>query len=156
MTPYAHHAYQKTAVNAIFDKERLVVMVFDGIVDCLRQARRGMEEREVARKGEAISSAIALITELDCALDRQAGGELVDNLGRLYDWMMKHLTEVNLHGDLKALSEVEAVVFELKEGFECAAKLIGSSGVAQRTVSSEIMPGMPALSTPARRLSYAV
>ncbi|GKT07329.1 flagellar export chaperone FliS [Desulforhabdus sp. TSK] len=156
MTPYAHHAYQKTAVNAIFEKERLVVMVFEGIVDFLRQARLGMEERDVARKGEAISSAIALITELDCALDRQTGGELVDNLGRLYDWMMKHLTKANLHSDLKALSEVEAVVFELKEGFEGAAKSIGSPVVAQRTVPSEIMPGVPGPATPTRRLSYAV
>lgn len=160
MNPYAQQAYQKTAVSAIYEKERLVVMVYEGLADFLRQAREAMEEGRKARKGEAISSVLALLTELDCALDREVGGELATNLADLYQWMMGRLTEANLRNDLQALGEVERVVAELKEGFEGAAKQLASQpaepDAIARSVNPAALAGQPKMVTSARRLSYAV
>ncbi|GLI33529.1 flagellar export chaperone FliS [Desulforhabdus amnigena] len=155
MTPYAHHAYQKTAVNAIYDKERLVVMVYEGLVGFLHQARDAMTAGNSARKGEAISSIIALLTELDCALDREAGGEMATNLADLYQWMMGRLTEANLHNDVHRLDEVEKVVVELKEGFEGAAKQLAAQAVQQPAAPAPVA-GVVGTPVPTRRLSYAV
>jgi|GEM_PF-764596 len=141
MTPYAHSAYQQAAVNAIYDKERLVVMVYEGIVDFLRQARERMQEGQKARKGEAISRVIALLTELDCALDRQAGGEMAANLADLYQWMMGRLTEANLRDEVKGLEEVEAVAVQLLEGFrEAARQLAQKPGAAKAHPPNQAVP----------------
>ncbi len=163
MTPYAHIVYQQTAANALYDKERLVVMVYEGIVDFLRQARQGIQEGEKARKGEAISSIMALLTELDCALDREAGGDMALNLADLYQWMMGRLTEANLHDDMRALKEVENVALELMEGFQGAARQLAGKTVQPgfQTKETTALPHSAAASiqppsTQTKRLNCAV
>ncbi len=162
MTPYAHSAYQQAAVNAIYDQERLVVMVYEGITNFLRQARQHMEEGNKARKGEAISRVIALLTELDCALDREAGGELAGNLAGLYQWMMGRLTEANLKDDLKALGEVEGVAVQLMEGFQEAARQLAKKPEPAQDANSRKTPavsataGLYAPPPSSRRLNCAV
>src|SRR5919198_1502142 len=94
---YAHSAYQQTAVNAHYDKGQLVVMVYEGTLRFLRRARQAMAGGQTARKGEAISRVLALLTELDCALDREAGGAIAINLADLYQWMMGQLVKANIH-----------------------------------------------------------
>ncbi len=131
---YALSAYQQTAVTAIYDKERLVVMVYEGIMSFLRQAREGMEEGQMARKGEAISTVIALLTELECALDWDSGGDIAANLADLYQWMMGRITEANLRNNIEAMAEVEAVAAQLLEGFR---------GAAQQMAGGQAMPEAP-------------
>ena len=143
MAPYVLQAYQQAAVNVIYDKERLVVMVFDGLVDFLGQAKTSIIEGHHTRKGEAISTMLALLAELDCALDRDAGGEMAQNLAVLYHWLMTQITEANLHNDLKVLDQVENVLLELKTGFEGAARQLAprSHGVAPAGVAAAAAMG---------------
>lgn len=164
MPPFAHQAYQQTAVTAIYDKERLVVMVFEGIAGFLQQVRSGIAQGHKAQKGEAISSVLALLTELDCALDRESGGDLARNLSDLYQWLMGRMSEVNLRDDVDALNDAEKVVLELKEGFEGAARQLGYSNAAvpqccSRTAETDKTVEMAAggvAVTQSRRLCCAV
>ena len=65
---------------------------------------------------------MAILTELDCALDRELGGPLAENLSKLYQYMMNRLTVANIESNAEALDEVERLLSELRDGFEEAVK----------------------------------
>jgi len=103
------------------DRIQLVLRMMDGVLDRIALARGHMRRKEVAAKGEAIGRAIRLIDGLRAALDRQQGGELADNLERLYDYMARRLAEANLHNDEGPLDEVARLMDEIHAGWSSLA-----------------------------------
>jgi flagellar protein FliS len=78
---------------------------------------------------------MAILTEFDCALDREKGGELVENLSVLYRYLMDRLTVANVKNDAEALVAVESLLGELYEGFKGAAKQLAAPGHAEIAAS---------------------
>jgi len=120
MTSTGYTAYKHAAINPTHSKEKILLMLYTGAVRFVRFARMGIEQKNAKIRGENISKVLAILTELDCALDREGGGELVDNLSDLYRYMMNRLTVASMDNDSQALDEVEKLLIELKEGFEGA------------------------------------
>jgi flagellar secretion chaperone FliS len=119
-----HHtefnAYEVSAYNIVEDKGSILLKLYDGAIRFLSLAQKGITEKRVNVRGEKISQVMAIITELDCALDMEKGGELARNLGGLYRYMINRLTVANVQNDLQALLEVKKILETLKEGFEGA------------------------------------
>ena len=101
------------------DPHRLVLMLFEGAMLAVASASMHMQRKEgagdTARKGEAISKAINIITNgLKASLDQEAGGELAGKLGALYDYMSARLLYANLHNQPAVLDEISHLLAELK------------------------------------------
>lgn len=97
---------------------RLIAMLFDGALREITNARKGIQHRQIAAKGVAIGRAISIIGEgLNATLNMEAGGELAQNLRRLYDYMGVRLAEANLNNDITILDEVTRLLTELKAGW---------------------------------------
>jgi flagellar protein FliS len=120
MTSTGYTAYKHAAISPTHSKEKIVLMLYRGALRFVRFARTGIEQKNAKIRGENISKILAILTELDCALDRECGGELVDNLSDLYRYIMNRLTIASVDNDCQALDEVERLLIELKEGFEGA------------------------------------
>ena len=71
----AAHAYLQTQVGTT-GRGEIIVMLYDGALRFLAQAREKMEARDMAGKGMLISRALDIINELDSSLNMEAGGEL--------------------------------------------------------------------------------
>ncbi|CAN2048614.1 Flagellar secretion chaperone FliS [Candidatus Magnetomoraceae bacterium gMMP-1] len=117
-TGYA--AYNVTATHATDNKAKILVKLLEGAAHFTRFALMGMQKNNPRIKGENISKVLAIITELNCALDPDIKGDLVTNLSTLYQYIMTRLTEANLNNLPEALKEVEHILIELKYGFEKA------------------------------------
>jgi len=122
MKTMGYSAYKTTETQATDNKEKILLMLFDGAIRFTKFARMGMEKKDPRIKGENISKVIAIITELDCALDQEKGKELADNLAGLYHYMMRRLTHANIHNEIDPLKEVERLLSELKDAFDNASK----------------------------------
>src|SRR5262245_52783790 len=86
--------------------QRLIVMLYDGALRAIFDAKVAMARSEIAQKGGAISKAIAIIQEgLRPALDLNAGGEIAANLMALYDYIVTRLLYANLKNDPHSLDE---------------------------------------------------
>ena len=96
---------------------QMITMLMDGALDRVASAKGAIVRGEVKRKGELLSSAIAIIDGLRASLDYQQGGEIAANLGALYDYMERKLVEANLGSDVALLDEVSSLMKELKEGW---------------------------------------
>ena len=117
-------AYQSIAAwtsVSVDDPRRLVVMLYDGAIDRVRQARGCAEQGLAAERSTAIGRAIAIIDELRGALDLGQGGPLAANLDDLYSYMGRRLVAASASGDARILDEVAALLRELREAWVAIA-----------------------------------
>jgi flagellar protein FliS len=112
---------------AAADPHKLILMLFDGCLAAISNARLAMSRKEIAAKGSAIGKAIAIIDGgLKASLDMNAGGELAARLSGLYDYMMQRLLFANLRNDSAVLDEVTRLLNELRGAWA----QIGQAGTA--------------------------
>ena len=111
------------------DPHKLILMLFEGALLQIGTAVIALEKKDVPTKGMAISKAIEIILNgLKVSLDYEAGGELAQRLGALYDYMTQRLLYANLHNSRPAMDEVTQLLTDLKSAWEA----IGTSDQVQR------------------------
>ena len=103
------------------DPHRLIQMLMEGGLTRLAQARGAMERDQTALKGELLSKAIAIVGGLRQGLDVKQGGELAENLDRLYEYMTTRLMEANIKNDPAIIEEVSDLLREVKTGWDAIA-----------------------------------
>lgn len=92
----------------------LVIMLFDGAQAAVAAARMHMQMGQTAQKAQVISKAVAIIQDgLMASLDRNAGGELGEQLFSLYEYMVSRLIDANLANRAEPLEEVARLLDEL-------------------------------------------
>jgi len=117
ISSYAKIGFESEVLGA--SPHRLIAMLIDGAQRDISNARKSIQRKAMAAKGVAIGRAISIIGEgLNGSLNMEAGGELAQNLRRLYDYMALRLTEANLKNDVEILDEVTRLLAEVKEGWD--------------------------------------
>ncbi|MHC4075679.1 MAG: flagellar export chaperone FliS [Planctomycetota bacterium] len=109
--------YQETSVTTQ-NKGKIVVMLYDGAIKFLKMAIKEIEAGNAEEKGKYISKAIDILFELNAVLDTEAGGEVAENLRKLYLFMGRHLTEANTEQDIGKINEVIKLLEELNQGWK--------------------------------------
>jgi flagellar protein FliS len=116
-------AYQSTAVHggvAGADPHRLVLMLMEGALERIAIARGCIERAgkgDVGRKAAALSQCVNIVGELRGVLDMSAGGELAQNLNKLYDYMIRRLLLANANSDVKILAEVSGLLDNVRSAW---------------------------------------
>ena len=109
-------AYKETAVTTQ-NPVKLVVMLYDGAIRFLNLAVLELERGNFVGKGQYISKAQAVLSELNTVLDMEAGGEIASNLRSLYLFMLRHLTQANIERDSQAIRDVITQLETLNDGW---------------------------------------
>ena len=97
---------------------RLIQMLMEGALEKIHLAKGFMERNEIAEKGSHISWAISIIDGLRVSLNKDAGGEIAENLDNLYDYMERRLVEANIQNDTAILDEVTGLLMEIKGAWD--------------------------------------
>lgn len=115
----------------------LVLMLYEGAQTAVAAARMHAELGQKAQRAQAISKAVAIIQDgLMASLDREAGGELAEQLFALYDYMVTRLIEANLHNRGEALEETGRLLHELGSAW----KQIGKAPTQDPTTAESTQP----------------
>jgi len=96
---------------------QLVVMLYDGILRFVTEAKDAFEKDDRARAGERIGRAIAIVDELVATLDPTHAPELAENLVALYGFCKRRLFVANLQRDPGALADVATAIQPLREAW---------------------------------------
>ena len=112
----AAQAYFQTNVSTA-DQGRLLIMLYDGALKFLQQAREKMLVKDYAAKGILISKVIDIINELAGSLNMEKGGSLATNLNNLYLLCSARLLQANLKLDVKALDSVVKILEGLRSAY---------------------------------------
>ena len=112
--------YKTTQVQSRTPLE-LVVMLYDGAIRFVGTARDAVERRDIPARRDALSKAMAIVSELQSTLNMDAGGEIATNLDRLYDYINERLITAAMKNSVEPLDEAGKVLHTLREGWATIA-----------------------------------
>ena len=110
-------AYKEASITTQ-SRERLVVMLYDGAIRFLKTAVSRMEDGDLSGKSEFSGKAIAIVNELNLALDMEIGGQIAANLRQLYFYMIKRINQGSIQNDSVIHQEVIGLLEELNSGWK--------------------------------------
>ena len=118
----AAQAYARIGLEtgvAAASPQRLIVMLYDGALAALADARGHMLGGRTAQKGRALGKAISIVDEgLKAALDTNQGGPIARQLMELYDYIGHRLLAANLKDDVALLDEASRLLGELRGAWQ--------------------------------------
>ncbi|MBW1793745.1 MAG: flagellar export chaperone FliS [Deltaproteobacteria bacterium] len=95
-----------------------VMMLYEGAIRFLRLAKNELiEKRNMGEKAKLIEKGVNIIDYLQSCLNKDNGGEIADNLDRVYEYMLVKLTEANLEDDENKIEEVVKLLLPLTEAW---------------------------------------
>ncbi len=97
---------------------KLVAMLYERAITLLRETIDAIEAGDVARRWEANAKATEVISHLWGTLDRERGGEIAENLNRLYGFMMMRLTMIDVENNARAAREVIGLIEPLLRSWQ--------------------------------------
>ena len=112
----AANAYFQTKVNTT-DQGQLLIMLYDGALRYLQQARDKMLANDYAGKGILISKVIDIVNELSASLNMEKGGDLAVNLNNLYLLCTARLLQANLKMSVESLDSVVNILTGLRGAY---------------------------------------
>jgi flagellar protein FliS len=117
----SYNTYFETQTNTAGPGE-LVVMLYKGATRFLASAIEAIETKNIQAASNSFLRAQAIITELSDTLDLKQGGELAQNLLRIYEYMTFRLVEANLRKDAEPAREVERLLRDMLPAWEQVAR----------------------------------
>lgn len=119
-------AYQRAQVETA-SPVQLVILLYDGALRFLSLARERMLDRDLEARHTYLLKAQRIIAELMSTLDREKGGEVAENLGRLYYFMIQQLVAANLNDQTQPIDTVSEMLRELRAGWAEVERQQGSA-----------------------------
>ena len=115
---HAAQAYARIGLEtgvAAASPQRLIVMLYDGALCALAEARSHVQAGRTAQKGRALGKAISIVDEgLKAALDVGQGGDIARSLMELYDYVGRRLLLANLRDDVALIDEAARLLTDLR------------------------------------------
>ena len=112
----AHSIYAQNNVG-IESPEKLISMLYEGILRFNAQAEKAIKDGEVEKRVYWINRSIAVITELINTLDMEQG-QIAQYLGSLYDYEIKLLGTASAEQNIDKIDEVNNVFRELNTAWK--------------------------------------
>ena len=116
MRPNASQSYFENEILTA-DPMKLVQLLYRGALDAIGSARGYLASGDIKARSTALSKAINIISELVHSLDHSRGGELSQNLVRVYDYTQRLLIEGNSQQIDAPLAEAERLLSTLLEAW---------------------------------------
>ena len=120
-TENAQYTYQTTQISTA-TKEQLLLITYDIAIRSCRLAEAALDPdnqpQDYDQAHREIVRAQDVIRELMVTLNTEKGGEMAQNLMRLYDYMYQQLIEANIKKDVRNVRSVLTMLEDLKSTWE--------------------------------------
>ena len=110
----AHKQYKQVQVKTANNK-KLLLMLYQGCIKFLRIAKKSIKEEDMENANEYLKKSQAIIDELRYTLDMDKGGEISNNLYKLYNFMYSELISANIKKEIEPIENVENLMMDLLE-----------------------------------------
>lgn len=96
---------------------KLVFMLYERAIGSLREAIAAIESGDVEGRWRANNRAVEIISHMWSTLDMDNGGEIAENLDRLFSFMLMRLTDVDLRNDPTPAQKVIELLEPLRDSW---------------------------------------
>ncbi len=112
--------YHQTQVQSRTPLE-LVVMLYDGALKFLHQARLAIERGDIAARRDASTRALTIVSELQSTLNMEQGGEIAERLDELYGYVTARILQAAAADAVGPLDDASRVLATLRESWLAVA-----------------------------------
>jgi flagellar protein FliS len=108
--------YLQTQVRSSSPLE-LVVLLYDAALRSTAAALDAMIRKDIRARREAMSKALAIVSELQSTLNMDQGGDVAVQLDSLYSWMTESLVRSMVEQNPTPLQDVRKVLQTLRDAW---------------------------------------
>jgi flagellar protein FliS len=117
----AAHRYRQVHVDSA-TPGRLLDELFARALLRLSEAEGHIARKDAREKGRVLGQVLAIVSELQAALDASKAPEMCANLDALYRFVQARIVEASTRMDAAPLADAGRVLATLREAFQAAAK----------------------------------
>lgn len=114
----SYHTVNLGAQTAQASPVQLVLILMDGLLEELARAKAHIVGNRYEQKAKSLDKCVDILNGLSSALDTDSGGEVVTNLGRLYDFCAARLYQAGYQLDPAIIDEVTGLLVTIKHGWQ--------------------------------------
>ncbi len=133
-------SYREAAVQGA-SPVKLVVLLYEQMVEDLRRAARAIDENRIEVRTKAIDHAMLIVSHLQNELNLEAGGGVARNLERFYNLLRTKLLEAQIWVSKDILNEQISLLLDLRDAWMVVEQEQENRSIAQagspRTPSSD-------------------
>jgi flagellar protein FliS len=137
--------YQQIEVNSC-NNLKLVVMLYDGAIRFLTEARAAMVNKDFRTKAIALDRALAIIGELQATLRLDEGGDIAASLNDLYLYMNEVLLQASARMDYTLVDQVIKLLRTINAGWTEIARKADQPSNEVLQVDATLLNEVPRLS----------
>jgi flagellar protein FliS len=109
---------------------RMVAAIFDETISVLHEAKDAIASGDIETRCNAVSMAHELVGTLYLCLDTDRGGEVAENLGRIYGFILQRLHRINFENDQTTADEVIDLLQPLRDSWLELDRIAGASDLS--------------------------
>ncbi len=113
-----YHAVNLNAQTANASPVQLVLILMDGLLDELARTRAHIEGKRYELKARGLDKCVNILNGLSSSLDFENGGEVVANLGRLYEYCAWRLYKAGLDLEVDMIDEVVGLLTRIRNSWQ--------------------------------------
>ena len=127
----AHKTYQNVNVQTSNQKQ-LILMLYDGMSRFMTKAIEAINQKDFESAHTNLSKVGMILLELLSTLREEKGGEIAQNLKKLYVFCYEQIVIANLKKDVSIIVDVRKILNNLRKGWADTGKM----GIAQSSGSA--------------------
>ncbi len=128
-----YQAYQKSKYETA-SPHKLILMLYDGAIRFAEKAIEEIEAKNIAESHQWLIKAQDVVYELISSLNEQEGGEMAQNLKRLYLYIIEQIVQANLKKEAAPVQEALHILRELRSAWEQIGKEVSIAKASIRSV----------------------
>ncbi|MCD4813462.1 flagellar export chaperone FliS [bacterium] len=109
-------SYQENQVFTA-SREELILMLYDGVAKFLRRGMQAIDDKDDPAINYNFLRAQKIVHYLDISLDMDKGGEIAENLARLYQYINRRLTDCQMKQTRETVQEIMELVHTLRQAW---------------------------------------
>jgi flagellar protein FliS len=114
-------------IDSLMEAEpaRQVVMLYDEAIAAIRIAGMAAASGDIEGRCNAVTAAMEIVGFLYMNLDSDQGGEVANNLGSIYAYILSQLSRVNLYNDSETAERMVNLLEPLRDSWNELAGMVG-------------------------------
>lgn len=97
---------------------RLVVMLYDEAITGLVAAINAIRDNDIEERCNRINVVTELVATLHLSLDMEKGGDLAEQLGSIYRFILAQLIRINISSDAEKAAQIIDVLKPLRDAWD--------------------------------------
>lgn len=118
----------------------LIVILYDLLINDLRQAIEAIANQDIEARSEAIKHAFLVLQQLEGSLDRENGGEAAQNLSKFYTVMRARIFEAHIKINAEILNEQVTLLLDVRQTWEKVDPAKATAGPSPAEANPQVSP----------------